>query len=459
MTVLRIQTHQLPHVTLEGRVDSAIKERAPRCDVVPMRSTIPVRGGGQASNHGTRDRGLHDRRFDESLRLVSTFADMEHRVSDIEERLPDAPALFSGAAARKYRPDKCRGFRQERRTRRRQSGGRHGRRRVDPVVLRTREPSEDRKREAEDGRRAIAAAAAASPHELAEDKGKEPQWKLDWGPKTPAWEKLLQKIHDTHEWRIRKELGPATELLPVYPEKQVQERFLSTRADLEHAMSIGYHGTKAENIPSIARRGLIIPGRGGVKVQNGSVHGVGVYTARIGKASLSKGFAQQGSVFVCGLLDTSEPLTEGDRPEISSTKVMSFKPVRGGYAASIGGHKVSRVSEEVLHVGDAMVVFREQCVVPLFLEVQRDLTRFDWEPAQQVGRRRVAMPEEGRNGVVFAADGRQQRGRTAWLTPPPLVEGIGWARRLRRRQNRRELKVKRKTERCSRTGAFESESE
>lgn len=49
-----------------------------------------------------------------------------------------------------------------------------------------------------------------------------------------------------------------------------------------------YHGTKQGNIRSIAHQGLLLPGVGGHTVKNGSTHGLGVYTARLGSAGLSK---------------------------------------------------------------------------------------------------------------------------------------------------------------------------
>lgn len=48
----------------------------------------------------------------------------------------------------------------------------------------------------------------------------------------------------------------------------------------------GFHGTRAANIPSILSTGLRVPGQeSGVRVANGSAHGVGIYTGMPGRRS------------------------------------------------------------------------------------------------------------------------------------------------------------------------------
>ena len=64
--------------------------------------------------------------------------------------------------------------------------------------------------------------------------------------------------------------------------KGLEKRFQQTRAKLgaHHVPELVYHGTRRSNIASICKRGLLLPGHEGVKVVNGSAHGVGIYTAR-----------------------------------------------------------------------------------------------------------------------------------------------------------------------------------
>merc|ERR1712113_639019 len=94
----------------------------------------------------------------------------------------------------------------------------------------------------------------------------------------------------------------------------------------------------------------------------------------------------------------------------------------------------------IRHVGDAVVVFQERCVIPLFLasfpsashvEAGSKLLR-TWEPPQQVGRRRLAVPEEGFSMIAFGQSGLPPIGRTVWTTPLPLPGASGAVRSIPR---------------------------
>lgn len=234
------------------------------------------------------------------------------------------------------------------------------------------------------------------------------------------WEALQKRIRELHEWRVRRDLGPDAELSPVQPEEPVRKRFLEACALLEHSTSIGYHGTAAKNIPSISKKGLMVPGHGGVRVVNGSAHGVGIYTARLGKPSLSKGFCDSDQMFLCAICDVSAPVAESKTIQNwspSSTIVQTFAPAHAA-PRRIGSFALYQDSKEVKHVGDAMVIFKEHLVVPLFTVSKRRAPRVDapcWEPPQQVARRQIAVPLPGEPGVVFAEDGEERRGQTVWL--------------------------------------------
>merc|ERR1740116_604551 len=92
-------------------------------------------------------------------------------------------------------------------------------------------------------------------------------------------------------------------------------------------MRPAFHGTDAANHNSIVKRGLLIPGQGNeLKVAHGAAHGKGVYTANVDAAWLSRGFCSAPTMLVCAVLQ----------------------------------------SDAVRHVGDAMVVSKEEHVVPMF---------------------------------------------------------------------------------------------
>lgn len=255
----------------------------------------------------------------------------------------------------------------------------------------------------------------------------------EWGPKTTTWTKLLDSIARSHIGHIRHELGLFTTLSPVYPLESVQKAFLDSCSTFEHSISVGYHGTKSGNIPSITQRGLLIPGHGGIKVAHGSAHGIGIYTAKMGAASLSKGFCDSDQILICAICDTSCAMDAAqDEPFVpSQTHVMTKFPKKSMY----GSYERKQESKEVLHVGSAMVVFNERCVVPLFVAsiATDDKRPCKWEPAQKVGRRQIATPCEGDPGIVFPENGRPRVGQTVWLPPKPLVDAKGWQKTVQRR--------------------------
>ena len=101
-----------------------------------------------------------------------------------------------------------------------------------------------------------------------------------------------------------------------------EERFLNACArarvgELQPAL----HGTHESNLSSIYSQGLLIPGQGGnsVRIANGSVYGVGIYTAYVKDASLSWSYSRGESrpVLVCGVLDPrtrKDPSREEAKP-------------------------------------------------------------------------------------------------------------------------------------------------
>lgn len=114
----------------------------------------------------------------------------------------------------------------------------------------------------------------------------------------------------------------------------VGERFRSACAGEPLGTVVpAFHGTHKNNLDSIYANGLLIPGQGnGVRVANGSVHGLGIYTASMSSSSLPRGYArgEDPPVLICGVLDSSN-------------------------------------NWEVYHAGGVMVVFEEWRVAPLFV--------------------------------------------------------------------------------------------
>jgi hypothetical protein len=95
-------------------------------------------------------------------------------------------------------------------------------------------------------------------------------------------------------------------------------------------------------------------------------------------------------------------------------------------------------SKEVLHVGNAMVVFNEKCVVPLFVATTQHTkdTKHGgkWEPAQVIRKRQIAIPHDGDPGVVFSHGGQPRIGQTVWMPPMPVVDAPTWQKTVQRRR-------------------------
>ncbi|CAE6936583.1 unnamed protein product [Symbiodinium natans] len=130
--------------------------------------------------------------------------------------------------------------------------------------------------------------------------------------------------------------------------KPVYDRFCRSQTQKQGNLCAVFHGTDQANLPSIYEKGLLVPGGGkGVSVRNGASHGNGIYTAKTHNPALSFGFCRGETrpMLVCGVLDDAVALA---------------RPYK------LGNHTVTAESQHVRHVGDAIVVFDESRVVPLF---------------------------------------------------------------------------------------------
>jgi hypothetical protein len=130
--------------------------------------------------------------------------------------------------------------------------------------------------------------------------------------------------------------------LKVAPLGEEKQRSFLDSCSSRHEWTLrpAFHGTAAGNLPSIYMHGLLVPGvKNSVKVANGSAYGLGIYTAPLTNPSLSWGFCRgEPSMLVCGVLDNAD-----------------------------GSFRVERQSDEVLHVGGAMVICDAKRVAPLFV--------------------------------------------------------------------------------------------
>merc|ERR1712039_939531 len=145
------------------------------------------------------------------------------------------------------------------------------------------------------------------------------------------------------------------ELIPAPLAPEVQTSFLEVwknDAGPTVALRPVFHGTNKKNLASIFERGFLVPGMGnGLKVVNGSAHGLGIYTANLGAATLSRGFSRGAEgLLVGGVLDDAKP--------VDSNQLC-------------GNLRLLAESPAVRHVGVATVVFDPRHVAPFFYVSRR----------------------------------------------------------------------------------------
>mmetsp|Transcript_71916 Transcript_71916/g.164920 ORF Transcript_71916/g.164920 Transcript_71916/m.164920 type:complete len:508 (+) Transcript_71916:29-1552(+) len=211
--------------------------------------------------------------------------------------------------------------------------------------------------------------------------------------------RFLQK----HSSQLTQELGDGAKFEIALLNRTVQERFLSQLLKFQYSEPVlGFHGTAKKNIGSILAQGLRIPGNGNVRVAHGSVHGVGIYTAKQGSSCLSRSFCDSDQMLVCGVIDNGPTLQDNRRQSRSRpTHKPSRKPT-SVKSPVILGRQVLHRDGVVRHVGSAMVVFDESRVAPLL--VARGVSR----PGRVMQPSYQQLPTRNTNNVQDSSLGRCQ---------------------------------------------------
>lgn len=131
-------------------------------------------------------------------------------------------------------------------------------------------------------------------------------------PSTP-FDRLRQEFLKEHGESLRSRLGTCLGLDPQNVKlanapvcEDPVTRFMGAKARLKDCRMLPvYHGTDPKNFQSIFSRGLLIPGKAnGLRVENGSAHGLGIYTAVLDNPWLSHSYCRGGGVLlVCACLE------------------------------------------------------------------------------------------------------------------------------------------------------------
>jgi len=265
---------------------------------------------------------------------------------------------------------------------------------------------------------------------------------------------VRQAFMQEHGTAIKEELGSHVRIRPVQLSSSVEDRFVKTVQMSGAVPSAGYHGTAKHNFDKIFRQGLVVPVKGsGVKVVNGSAHGVGIYTAKQGAASLSRSFCDSEDMLICGVVtkqvEKGKDDAEAKRPKMVNYHRDHHKPERlfKGNPKKMGFHTVYRDDTIIREVGSARVIFKEEFVAPLFV-------------AEGAGRRlpvpavldpNKTIPENPNKTGHETRGGKQQEliqenGERIWM--PPTAERDWNARRVKRMLKDKELAQSRSNDRA-----------
>mmetsp|Transcript_7978 Transcript_7978/g.17831 ORF Transcript_7978/g.17831 Transcript_7978/m.17831 type:complete len:762 (+) Transcript_7978:131-2416(+) len=326
--------------------------------------------------------------------------------------------------------------------------------RVDEKILRARIPEESELKAVEIARKkakdaielewADFLAELAAKEAAKKNSGRKPR-KGEEGYEDPRFAALRAAFLEKYKATILKELSSDVELVPADVSQQVKDRFLSSVESKNCEPTFGYHGTKSRNIPSILENGLLVPGTKGVRVENGSAHGVGIYTALPGAIGLSEGFCDNSSnLLICGIVDpnATEIQLEKETQDSSNNASVSSRPA----AKFVNGHKQTRKAappppqqagngrgimswpsecreEPDLRVaGAARIFFKDNLVAPLFVTVKKGDTapRRSGQPesvlvADSYNSNNTSDPTQSTRGKVII----RESGEEVWAPPQP----------------------------------------
>lgn len=122
-------------------------------------------------------------------------------------------------------------------------------------------------------------------------------------PDSP-FEMARKKFFEEHEGSLRSSLTPSLGepifFAPIPLAAAPQNRFMESCGS--YALIPALHGTHADNKHSIFTKGLLVPStNNGLKVANGSVHGIGIYAA-LHNSYTSVSYSSDNRLLVCAVL-------------------------------------------------------------------------------------------------------------------------------------------------------------
>jgi len=322
------------------------------------------------------------------------------------------------------------------------------RQRVDRIVLKARIPTDAELRAQEIARKAAAQAA-----ELDRQEDEDVQLRAEKTHPLDSFDSLRFEFLSQHGGKLKAELGEEVKFVPAALSLPVQDRFLRTVQATGEVPDFGYHGTDCKNFAGIFNQGLRVPGNGGVSVVHGSSHGVGIYTATPGAASLSRGFCDSEDMLVCGVVTHKAPRMPQDRPpRFVGGHRNRHRPAAALNAnpKMVGRLRVGRDDRIIREVGGARIIFNESYVAPLFVAkgAGRRRVYIQSKNGASVGVVRLNGPGGNQNtaGSTRAGAGQvviKESGERVWL-PPEAINSWNPRRVKRMYEGRRQDRERRR---------------
>jgi len=296
----------------------------------------------------------------------------------------------------------------------------------------------------------------------------------EMGPTRAApatFDQLQDQFLEQYSEAIKSEM-PGVELTKAKVAPKVQNRFMNTVQQLScptQQLMPTYHGTASSNFPGILEKGLLVPKHDGVTVANGSMHGVGVYTAEMGAAWLSKGFVRDDDkMFVCAVADPKDDKlarpTAGEtggsvQPRWTGAGGQRFHRItqKATEASSKREGKLeTRESKQVKYARNAVVVFDERCVTPLLVASNindQAAATMQSSAAAFVSNSVAHRPLPGK-AIPIATHAVRVGDQQLWV--PPEEDRWKQGMKVRRVWNAKEHDKQRQFERASKASAQES---
>lgn len=273
-------------------------------------------------------------------------------------------------------------------------------------------------------------------------------------------ESLASAFLRHHGEDIKRELGAQARLVRAPMHQDIIDAFMEkcacVRSGENFIPSVAFHGTAKRNFDSICARGLLVPSpANGIKVANGSAHGIGIYTTMLGSIGTSRWYCDSQEVLVLATIE----LPDGKLSSKCTTKKSGVTPKgtrapqrhrrKGGGSVRPPQASGARAVTIYRTFGGVRVFYQSGYVLPLFIgsatlpdsSVSTNTASPSYTPLPDIPGLSpnkivpvdtAATPWVGRHCTYVA-----EVDAVVWLPPAPAV-GCNAARKLKRRHMKKQ---------------------